>query len=168
MIDLTLLLLILCVVTSAIKLSLLSFSRSLIVAALWFLLITVGAPFIARLSPFSFEMLADLPLWHHLLWLEGALMLLYCVSYPTSGVCFRLLRWFPGIMCGVSFYFLLTYSFIKFIDSNFALCGVIVGLLAALSLLLPSAALRRWVSSKAFLVELLFASEILMLLLTSL
>lgn len=168
MIDLTLILLGLSVSVSAIKLSLLSFSRSLIVVAIWFLLITVGAPFIAQLPPFTLEMLGNSTLWHHLLWIEGALMMLYCIGYPIDGLWYRLLDWFPGVMCGVSFYFLLTYSFIKFIDSNFALCGVTVGVLAVLSLLLPSAALRRWVNSKSSLVELLFALEILMLLLTSL
>lgn len=168
MIDLTLILLVLSVFVSAVKLSLLSFSRSLIVAAIWFILITVSAPFIATLPPFSIDMLGNNALWHHLLWIEGVLMIFYCISYPTSGIWCRLLHWFPGVMCGVSFYFLLTYSFIKFIDSNFALCGVIVGLVACLSLLLPSAALRIWVRGGSSLVELLFASEIMMLLLTSL
>ncbi len=168
MYDLSVILLVLCVVVSAIKLSVMSFSKSLIVAVVWLILLIVAAPFIAQKNPVTIESLGGCGLWHQLLWIEGVLMITYCLGFPSSSWAYRLLSWFPGIMCGVSFYFMLTYSFIKFIDCNFAFCGVIVGLVAALALLIPSVVLRNLVNIKAMIVNLIFALEIVMLLLTAL
>lgn len=160
-------LLILCVVIAAMKIATWNLPCRIAVCATWCLLPFVCAGEVASFPVMTVDDLADLPLFTAGLWTEGILIIAYCVSEPSRGVVYRLLRPYPGLMCAFVFYLLLAYSFTLMADCNFAVCGLAVGATSGLVLLLLSSTLRR-LADNTLLTEILFATEITTLLLTCL
>lgn len=160
-------LLILSVVIASMKIATWSLPCRIAVCIAWVLLTAVCAGAVASLPVMTVDDLADLPLFKAGLWTESILIIAYCLSEPSRGVVYRLLRPFPGVMCAFTFYLLLAYSFTLMADCNFAVCGLAVGAASGLLLFLLSATLRR-LADNTLLTEILFATEITTLLLTCL
>ena len=161
-------LLLLLFLSSALKISLWKPLYALILAAAWCVLIALFAPWLSTLAPAAPYALLISPWCVVAIWLEGALMIAYCVSSVKRPLLYRLLSFYPGLTCGLAFYFLLIYSFKNFLDSNFALCGIIVGALAGCLLMALSVIFRLVISKVPLRIDILFATEIMLLLLTAL
>ncbi len=156
------------ILVAIMKLSLMPLWQRGVVVCLWFMAIIAAVPLVSGAPVLSVEALEESAWWRPLLWIEGFALIAFCLGYAERTAAYRVLRWYPGVMCGVPFYFMLVYSFINFLDCNFALCGIAVGISAASLLLLPSMALNRFVKRRGGIVQMLFATEIAALVLTAL
>lgn len=160
-------LLILSVVVAAMKIATWKLMWRIAVCSAWCLLSIVCADAVASRPVMTAGDLTNDPLFTAGMWTEGIILIAYCLSAPSGGTVYRLFRPFPGVMCAFAFCLLLTKSFTLMADCSFAVCGLIAGAASGLTLFLLSTALRR-AADNTRLTEILFATEILTLLLTSL
>jgi|GEM_PF-6900376 membrane protein len=101
-----------------------------------------------------------------LTWIDGFMMLSYCWYGHKSGVGRNLLSFYPGVACFISFYFMLSSSFLIFNGVNFALCGAVCGIAVAAMLVLLAFVFKRFLTSFVRL-EILFSTLIVDLVLVS-
>lgn len=169
--SIAVIILVLSVWTAAVKMSVRSVRFIVAVSVLWGVAIIAVSPIAATLPAVSLDGIAAGQrgdLWRCALWLEGVVYVLYCIKYvsrvPVSG----LLSFYPGLLCSVSFYFLLGNSFICLIGVNFVVCGIVCGVFAGLFVSLSALMLKRLIHSPESRVSVLFVSTMILLLFAAL